>query len=180
MYSVLTRCSALLTMTMTILSALMFLCFLSTAFDNPTTVAKIGVNRVAVDRANDFSQTYDANNDLGMITIDLESHLDHLFNWNVKQLFVYLTAEYETTNNEVNQVVLWDRIIKRGSKASLVYRNMNSKYYFWDDGYGLRGNKNVTLRMHWNSIPNVGLLSFKPSQGSFVFAFPDQYTARRK
>jgi len=25
--------------------------------------------------------------------------LDNLFNWNVKQLFVYLTAEYMTTNN---------------------------------------------------------------------------------
>lgn len=59
-------------MTMTVLSVLMFLCFLSTAFDNPSTVAKIGVSRVAVDRANDFSQTYDANNDLGLITIDLE------------------------------------------------------------------------------------------------------------
>ncbi|VDP90460.1 unnamed protein product [Echinostoma caproni] len=180
MYSVLTRCSALLTLTMTILSAIMFLCFLSTAFDNPSTSVKLGVGRVAVDSANDFSQTYNANNDLGLITIDLESHLDHLFNWNVKQLFIYLAAEYKTPDNEVNQVVLWDKIIKRGSKASLVYRNMNSKYYFWDDGHGLRGNKNVTLKLYWNSIPNVGLLSFKPAKGSFSFAFPDRYTERRK
>lgn len=31
-------------------------------------------------------------------------HLTPLFNWNVKQLFLYLTAEYETENNEFNQV----------------------------------------------------------------------------
>lgn len=31
-------------------------------------------------------------------------HLTPLFNWNVKQLFLYLTAEYQTENNEFNQV----------------------------------------------------------------------------
>ena len=29
-----------------------------------------------------------------------------LFNWNVKQLFLYLTAEYTTTHNEVNYIGL--------------------------------------------------------------------------
>lgn len=32
------------------------------------------------------------------------AHLTSLFNWNVKQLFVYMTAEYETPTNELNQV----------------------------------------------------------------------------
>jgi Signal peptidase subunit. len=31
-------------------------------------------------------------------------HLTHLFNWNVKQLFLYLTAEYSTPSNKLNQV----------------------------------------------------------------------------
>ena len=38
----------------------------------------------------------------------------------------------------VNQVVLWDKIIQRGDNAILDYRSMNTKYYFWDDGNGLR------------------------------------------
>ena len=37
--------------------------------------------------------------DLGFITFDLQADLNPLFNWNVKQLFLYLTAEYETANN---------------------------------------------------------------------------------
>ena len=43
-------------------------------------------------------------NDLGFITFDLKADLNPLFNWNVKQLFLYLTAEYETANNKLNQV----------------------------------------------------------------------------
>jgi len=89
-----------------------------------------------------------------------------LFNWNVKQLFLYLTAEYQTENNEFNQVrlwvyklmffsfsrlifhkrinniywqvVLWDKIVLRGDNAVLDFKNMNTKYYFWDDGKGLK------------------------------------------
>ena len=38
-------------------------------------------------------------NDLGFITFDLQADLNPLFNWNVKQLFLYLTAEYVTENN---------------------------------------------------------------------------------
>ena len=34
----------------------------------------------------------------------LQADLNPLFNWNVKQLFLYLTAEYETPNNKLNQV----------------------------------------------------------------------------
>ena len=36
----------------------------------------------------------------------LQADLNPLFNWNVKQLFLYLTAEYETPNNKLNQVFI--------------------------------------------------------------------------
>jgi len=70
-----------------------------------------------------------------------------------------MTAEYETPNNELNQVnnshktfnsiityvvvffvqvILWDKIILRGENANLRLKNMRTKYYFWDDGNGLR------------------------------------------
>ena len=76
----------------------------------------------------------------------------------MKQLFLYLTAEYETPNNKLNQVVLWDKIILRGENALLDYRSMNTKYYFWDDGNGLLHHKNVTMTLSWNIIPNAGNL----------------------
>ncbi|CAF1671162.1 unnamed protein product, partial [Didymodactylos carnosus] len=63
--------------------------------------------------------------------------LDKLFDWNVKQLFLYLTAEYTTASNILNQVVLWDKIIRRGENARMNLHEMNPKYYFWDDGENL-------------------------------------------
>lgn len=42
--------------------------------------------------------------DLGVITFDIDANLTELFNWNVKELFVYLAAEYRTKDNQVNQV----------------------------------------------------------------------------
>ncbi|OXU24066.1 hypothetical protein TSAR_013091 [Trichomalopsis sarcophagae] len=34
-------------------------------------------------------------------------------------------------------IILWDKIILRGDNAVLDFKNMNTKYYFWDDGNGL-------------------------------------------
>lgn len=47
-------------------------------------------------------------NDLGALRFDLSTDLTPLFNWNTKQLFLYLTAEYQTQNNKVNQVRMWN------------------------------------------------------------------------
>lgn len=40
-------------------------------------------------------------NDIGFLNFDLLVDLEPLFNWNVKQLFLYLTAEYETEDNVI-------------------------------------------------------------------------------
>jgi hypothetical protein len=37
-----------------------------------------------------------------------------------------------------NQVVLWDKIILRDDKSKLTYHTMNTKYYFFDNGNGLK------------------------------------------
>ena len=43
-------------------------------------------------------------NDLGVLRFDLSADMSPVFNWNVKQLFVYLIAEYTSKKHEVNQV----------------------------------------------------------------------------
>ena len=53
--------------------------------------------------------------------------MSELFHWNNKQLFVYILAEYQTEQNDINQVVVWDRIIKRGEKMKL---NLKRKVSF--------------------------------------------------
>ena len=58
-------------------------------------------------------------------------------------------------------------------------RSMNTKYYFWDDGNGLHGHDNVTLKLAWNVIPNAGNLPRIQSTGSHSFKFPKEYTTAR-
>ena len=77
-------------------------------------------------------------NDLGFLAFDLDVNLEPLFNWNVKQLFLYLTAEYETESNKLNQVVLWDKIVLRGDDPHFSVKAIRNKYHFWDDGNGLK------------------------------------------
>ena len=151
---------------MSVLAGLTLVCFLSPFFLDYRTGSKIQTVKVVVKHVPDYSASREKH-DLGFLTFDLQvsflrtkvlvkchrlicgfvtikmsslyfqADLSPLFNWNVKQLFLYLTAEYETKTNKVNQVVLWDKIIQRGENAVLDYRSMNTKYYFWDDGNGL-------------------------------------------
>ncbi|PZC82501.1 signal peptidase complex subunit 3 [Helicoverpa armigera] len=178
MYSVLTRGNAILTYTLSVLACLTFLCFLSTLTVDYRTAAQMNTVKVVVKNVPDYGASRERN-DLGFLTFDLKTDLSHLFNWNVKQLFLYLTAEYITPNNELNQVVLWDKIILRGENALLDFKNMNTKYYFWDDGNGLKGHSNVTLTLSWNIIPNAGLLPNIQALGQHSFKFPTDYTQTR-
>ncbi|EAT47974.1 AAEL000947-PA [Aedes aegypti] len=174
MHTVLTRGNAILAYSLSVLAFLTFCCFASTFFYDYRTNAKINTVKVLVKNVPDFSASREKN-DLGFLTFDLSTDLNGLFNWNVKQLFLYLTAEYKTEQNELNQVVLWDKIILRGENANLDFKNMNTKYYFWDDGNGLKGHQNVTLTLSWNIIPNAGLLPSVFAHGFHSFKFPESY-----
>uniref|UniRef100_A0A673SSB3 Signal peptidase complex subunit 3 n=1 Tax=Suricata suricatta TaxID=37032 RepID=A0A673SSB3_SURSU len=109
--------------------------------------------------------------DLGFITFDITN----IFDWNVKQLFLYLSAEYSTKNNALNQVVLWDKIVLRGDNPKLLLKDMKTKYFFFDDGNGLKGNRNVTLTLSWNVVPNAGILPLVTGSGHVSVPFPDTY-----
>ena len=74
-------------------------------------------------------------NDQAFINFDLKADLSPLFNWNVKvitnsfvmtifvillqALYLYLTAEYITETNVLNEMVLWDKIVMNGEKMEL-------------------------------------------------------------
>lgn len=178
MHTFLTRGNAILAYTLSVAACLTFCCFLSTVFLNYQTEVNIKTTQVAVKNVPDYSASREKN-DLGVLRFNIQTDLSPLFNWNVKQLFVYLTAEYQTKDNQINQVVLWDKIILRGDNAVLDFKSMSTKYYFWDDGNGLRGHKNVTMYLSWNIIPNAGLLPTLNAKNKHVFAFPVEYTTSR-
>ncbi|ELU08915.1 hypothetical protein CAPTEDRAFT_225712 [Capitella teleta] len=176
MNTFLSRANTIFAFTLSVMAVLTFGCFASTFLNDNLAHVNIKTAKPIVKNMPDYSVSREKN-DLGFITFDLRADLNPIFNWNVKQLFLYLTAEYVTGKNVINQVVLWDQIIKRGDNSILDYHGMNPKYYFWDDGNGLRANKNVTLTLSWNVIPNAGTLPKVMGSGSHSFAFPESYAS---
>uniref|UniRef100_A0A8B9P2W7 Signal peptidase complex subunit 3 n=1 Tax=Apteryx owenii TaxID=8824 RepID=A0A8B9P2W7_APTOW len=157
MNTVLSRANSLFAFSLSVMAALTFGCFITTAFKERSVPVSIAVSRVVLKNVEDFTGPRERS-DLGFVTFDITADLQSIFDWNVKQLFLYLSAEYSTKNNALNQVVLWDKIILRGDNPRLFLKDMKSKYFFFDDGNGLKGNRNVTLTLSWNVVPNAGIL----------------------
>ncbi|CAF1616122.1 unnamed protein product [Adineta ricciae] len=177
MHSFLSRANTLFAFTITVLAVLTTGVFISTFFEEYRGTVSIGAVRPIVKHMTDFSANR-KKNDLGVLQLTLDMDLNPLFDWNVKQLFLYLVAEYVTPANTLNQVVLWDKIVRRGEEARLTFHEIATKYYFWDDGEHLRSN-NVTLSLNWNIISNAGRLMHVRANGSTSFVFPDQYITSR-
>ena len=77
-------------------------------------------------------------NDQAFINFDLKADLSPLFNWNVKALYLYLTAEYITENNILNEMVLWDKIVMNGEKMELDMKSAKvsqSKQFYFQCSY---------------------------------------------
>ncbi|XP_037591899.1 signal peptidase complex subunit 3-like [Cebus imitator] len=169
MNTALSRASSLFAFSPSVMAALTFGCFITTAFKDRSVPVRIMLKNVE-----DFTGPRETS-DLGFITFDVTADLENRFDWNVKQLFLYLSAEYSTKNNALNQVVLWDKIVLRGDNPKLLLKDMKTKYFFFDDGNGLKGNRNGTLTLSWNVVPNAGILPLVTASGHVSVPFPDTY-----
>nr|CAB3266525.1 signal peptidase complex subunit 3-like [Phallusia mammillata] len=176
MNTFLSRLNAMFAFSLSVTAGVTFACFLTTHFNDNREDVSIDINRIIVKNMEEFY--VGQKHDLGHLQFSLKANMTPVFNWNCKQLFLYLLAEYETTKNKVNQVVLWDKIIMRGQDANLNINKMNTKYYFFDDGSDLRGRK-VTLSLHWNVIPNSGYLWRVRGNGNLTITVPDAYGTSR-
>uniref|UniRef100_A0A8C1XVF7 Signal peptidase complex subunit 3 n=1 Tax=Cyprinus carpio TaxID=7962 RepID=A0A8C1XVF7_CYPCA len=174
MNTVLSRANSLFAFSLSVMAALTFGCFITTAFKDRSVPVDIHVSKVMIKNVDDFTGPRERS-DLGFVTFDISANLQPIFDWNVKELFLYLTAEYSTKSNALNQVVLWDRIVLRGDNTKLNLKDVKSKYFFFDDGSGLRANKNITLILSWNVVPNAGILPSVMGSGHKSLAFPETY-----
>uniref|UniRef100_A0AC34R7H7 Signal peptidase complex subunit 3 n=1 Tax=Panagrolaimus sp. JU765 TaxID=591449 RepID=A0AC34R7H7_9BILA len=178
MHTIWSRANAIFAFTLTAMSAVTFAVFLSTIYSNriaPVTISAANPRvRVMPDYISESGKS-----DHAMVSLNIQADVSSIFNWNVKQLFMYLVAEYKTPKNEVNQVVLWDKIVLRANRAVIIEEKIAPKYYFIDDGEHLLGHQNVTLIMKWNIIPNAGYLANAQGEGSYRVQFPTSYISGR-
>jgi hypothetical protein len=101
-----------------------------------------------------------------------------VFNWNVKQLFVYVSASYSTQRNGTNEVVVWDKVVNSSSAAVLKYVNEFNKYPLVDRRQELR-NAQITLSLSWDIMPITGLLSRRSRQFALL-QLPRSYCLDRE
>lgn len=111
--------------------------------------------------------------DQAVLALDIKADLRGLFQWNAKQLFVFVVAEYESPQHRTNQVVIFDRIITDENAALIDLVNMPTKYHLRDKGRGLRG-RVVTLKLQVVYHPIVGRISTQ-TVASSTFRMPAQY-----
>ncbi len=74
------------------------------------------------------------------LRFDLDVELSSLFNWNVKQLFVWVTAEYPSSRYTNNTVTVWDTILyaEDRNEADMYLEDVVGKYRLTDMAGSIR------------------------------------------
>jgi len=93
------------------------------------------------------------------IKFDFDADMTSLFHWNTKQVFLYLEAEYTNTKGTYNEVVFWDKIIRRKRDANVHVRGKN-KYIMKDINRSFSNSSSVMYHMKYNIMPWVGPLQY--------------------
>ncbi|KAI8141278.1 signal peptidase subunit-domain-containing protein [Fennellomyces sp. T-0311] len=91
------------------------------------------------------------------LTFDLDADFTPIFNWNTKQVFVTVVAEYETKTHDRNSIVLWDKIITSKEDANLQLKEVANKYALIDVSRKW-SHQQANLSLHWDVTPYVGLI----------------------
>ncbi|KAH9171958.1 signal peptidase 22kDa subunit [Lactarius sanguifluus] len=92
------------------------------------------------------------------VNFNITADLSPLFHWNTKQLFVYLEAEYTNAKGVRNQVVFWDRIVRRKEDAVIAVSGKN-KYPFREISAKFKGSTPANYTLKYNLMPFVGVLT---------------------
>jgi signal peptidase complex subunit 3 len=167
MHSFWSRLNAVIFFGLYVLGFLASLCAFSTYnhFPDPTAQLKVNTlkslrNHAGVDRA--------------LLTFDMQADLTSVFNWNTKQLFCFIVAEYKSKSNDLNQVVMWDKVVASPAEAKLTLKNVFNKYMLVDEHDELRS-ADVQLRLVWDIMPTSGRLFMHTLHGEKSFGLPEEY-----
>ncbi|XP_042475014.1 signal peptidase complex subunit 3B-like [Macadamia integrifolia] len=160
------RANALLTFAVTILAVMCTMASFSDNLNAPSPTADVQVLNI------NWFQKHPNGNDEVSLTLNVSADLQSMFTWNTKQVFVFLAAEYETPQNSLNQVSLWDGIIASKEHAKFWIQTTN-EYRFTDQGSNLRG-KEFNLTLHWHIMPKTGKM-FADKIVMTGYRLPEEY-----
>eukprot|EP00808_Paulinella_micropora_P002730 g81618.t1 len=175
MNSIFSRAHVLFFFALSMLAVAAAACALSYfAFDPPVQVELPKVEVLALRPMHRYIK-----GDIAIMELAIESDLTALWNWNVKQVFVWVTAQYVTKNSVNNTVVLWDRIIQYEDEAYLSIEEEEVEYPLIDVDKDLRSLP-VQLTLQWDVMPNVGFLKQGggSAHNSQTLTMPARYSGR--
>ncbi|GAA94749.1 uncharacterized protein L969DRAFT_87525 [Mixia osmundae IAM 14324] len=175
MYNVVQRTNAVFGLATSVLMGLMAAIALS-SFIIPVEMKpgslKINSLNVALGRTRDgYGRASTAESEFAFARFDIQADLRPLFHWNTKQLFVYFVAEYATADHPHNEVVIWDRIIRRKQDARVNIGGAKNKYRFKEIS-GKFNNATATFSLQYNVMPWVGVLTTGEAGRTSAIQFP--------
>ncbi|OQR93030.1 signal peptidase complex subunit 3 [Achlya hypogyna] len=171
MHTIWTRANALFTLAMTVMSVMCALTTLTTYLHEPAPV----VTTLQLNAVHSLKR-YRDRTDKAVLSFDLDADLSSVFNWNTKQLFVYVVAEYTSASNKKNEVVIWDAIVPSKADAILQRKDEGVKYFLADQHDELR-NAVVTMKLKWDVMPVCGRL-LQYGAGEHTFTMPASYMGK--
>ena len=124
----LNRLNQLTTVAMYAMSAVAMSAFMTTHFLDKTTDVSLKIHKTQVKKLQEF-QDQKGKNDAGFLTFDIEFDSRPLWNWNTKQLYLYLVCTYQTENNDINDVTIWDKYIIRDQYQHKISQKVSFKKY---------------------------------------------------
>lgn len=181
MFNIISRAQALSNHAITCTSVIAALVFISSFIQLYTngvwSLNSSSISNVQAQALLKSSYQYGAKNgkpkENSMIKFDLDADLTSLFNWNTKQVFVYLTAEYPgKSDGSSNKVTYWDKIIKSPEDAKIKLVNQRAKYSVWDVENSFR-QREANLTLEWNIQPHVGALLYGKTGVETPFTFAE-------
>ncbi|VIO90838.1 Signal peptidase subunit family protein [Brugia malayi] len=178
MHTAWARANAIFAFVLSVLSALTFCVFVSTVWLPNSAPVTLSASNIRVKNFVDYASE-GSRSDVVMADLKIKVDVAPIFNWNVKEIFLFLVAEYSTPKAPLNQIVLWDKILRRGDWSAIHEESITPKYYFMDDGTNLLNHKNVTLVLRWNVVPNAGYLAIAQGEGQYRVEFPSSYYSGR-
>ncbi|KAH9931175.1 signal peptidase subunit [Epithele typhae] len=171
-YSRINNVSAMVsTCVMVLLGAISLSSFLFTA--DPK--GAIGVSSIKVFPGN--ARRYaNKHQDFSFVNFNITADLSPLFNWNTKQLFLYVSAEYEGTKGTKNEVVIWDSIVRKKEDAMLQSFEGKNKYAFRELSASFKHAAPAHYTLKYNVMPYVGVLTYgEAARTEEPVSFPESH-----
>ncbi|EDP44294.1 hypothetical protein MGL_1691 [Malassezia globosa CBS 7966] len=90
--------------------------------------------------------------------LNLDFDTQPLFNWNTKQVFLSLTASYDSPRYGTQDVVVWDKIVRNDDEKRIRISYLRNKYGLREYSKSFENVTSLDFRIEWNVMPFVGLM----------------------